>query len=483
MTDSVNFDIDEWLKVVLSSIDQMVAVGDMPKEQADEMRARVPMVRAKHFGEGPADWVDASIGSWVRNLQKSDLPELEKKKLCDELREPQYLAMLRIYGPPEWLGIKRSIGEHGKYAADSCTAEEIETMAKHARDAREATDRLFRSTGRDAGEYRIKPSEMDAQHAAMGQQAMLSCERFGKRADRWTEFLEALELQALSISQANREFTATMFGDDCAMKSIQADAMWAQNGFPFVRITDAKWCASLCATSVPPELAEMIREPWSSFRVAIPQGLLSIDLDDGSGDAEDCTRMMVSRDAIQEWTIVLFGETKMMHITGEKTSGLCEEIPIEKTNITKDPGFRQTGRDGRVLRLACRLVLSICMSMAGEDSVARKSVKRVPGNRRGVPEPVLRNYVLRPPVRVRTDVRPAIKTYLSGKKGNAPSVQYVVRGHWKHQRSGPGGTERKFIHIEPYWRGPEDAPIAVRPHILKGPKSGNENDGGQNAAE
>ncbi len=30
----------------------------------------------------------------------------------------------------------------------------------------------------------------------------------------------------------------------------------------------------------------------------------------------------------------------------------------------------------------------------------------------------------------------------------------------------PGQTERRFMHIEPYWRGREDAPIAVRPHIL-----------------
>ena len=39
------------------------------------------------------------------------------------------------------------------------------------------------------------------------------------------------------------------------------------------------------------------------------------------------------------------------------------------------------------------------------------------------------------------------------------------------------------MHIEPYWRGPEDAPIAVRSHILKGGKGGPGNDGEQGAAE
>lgn len=27
-------------------------------------------------------------------------------------------------------------------------------------------------------------------------------------------------------------------------------------------------------------------------------------------------------------------------------------------------------------------------------------------------------------------------------------------------------TERKFIHIEPYWRGDPDSPIALRTHLL-----------------
>jgi len=51
--------------------------------------------------------------------------------------------------------------------------------------------------------------------------------------------------------------------------------------------------------------------------------------------------------------------------------------------------------------------------------------------------------------------------------GKSPTVQCVVAGHWKMQPCGPGGSERKRIFIEPYWRGPEDAPIAIRPHVLK----------------
>lgn len=53
------------------------------------------------------------------------------------------------------------------------------------------------------------------------------------------------------------------------------------------------------------------------------------------------------------------------------------------------------------------------------------------------------------------------------------NVQSLVRGHWKRQPYGPQGAERKYIHVEPYWRGPEDAPIAVRAHKLNGTNGGN----------
>lgn len=46
----------------------------------------------------------------------------------------------------------------------------------------------------------------------------------------------------------------------------------------------------------------------------------------------------------------------------------------------------------------------------------------------------------------------------------------MVRGKRAHRaattsaRHGTGGLLRKWIHVEPYWRGGEDAPIAVKTH-------------------
>jgi hypothetical protein len=68
------------------------------------------------------------------------------------------------------------------------------------------------------------------------------------------------------------------------------------------------------------------------------------------------------------------------------------------------------------------------------------------------------------------DCRPWVREYVArGEvKRRAPGVQRLVRGHQKRQHHGPRNTLVKWIHVEPYWAGAEDAPIAVRSHRLLG---------------
>jgi hypothetical protein len=42
----------------------------------------------------------------------------------------------------------------------------------------------------------------------------------------------------------------------------------------------------------------------------------------------------------------------------------------------------------------------------------------------------------------------------------------LVSGHWKHQAYGVGRLERKLIWIQPYWKGPADAPTVHPRHTL-----------------
>jgi hypothetical protein len=57
----------------------------------------------------------------------------------------------------------------------------------------------------------------------------------------------------------------------------------------------------------------------------------------------------------------------------------------------------------------------------------------------------------------------------SGKTGTGSkwNVRSLTSGHWKRQACGEKGKERKLIWIEPYWRGPEAAPITRKIAIVK----------------
>lgn len=56
---------------------------------------------------------------------------------------------------------------------------------------------------------------------------------------------------------------------------------------------------------------------------------------------------------------------------------------------------------------------------------------------------------------------------LAGDGSRTLSVRSLVSGHWRDQPYGPGMAYRKRIWIEPFWRGPEGAPITQKFHSLK----------------
>jgi len=52
------------------------------------------------------------------------------------------------------------------------------------------------------------------------------------------------------------------------------------------------------------------------------------------------------------------------------------------------------------------------------------------------------------------------------KTGQKHEVRVKVSGHWRNQAHGPKRSERKLIWIQPFWRGPTDAPIKLAPRVL-----------------
>jgi hypothetical protein len=120
-----------------------------------------------------------------------------------------------------------------------------------------------------------------------------------------------------------------------------------------------------------------------------------------------------------------------------------------------------TAGDDRVLELAIRLLGGVCLEMSDPNVLeGSKRGKAHSHQARAGHPPEPRVYELTRAVTL--DVREAIRAYVAGRRSTSPSVQVLVAGHWKRQRCGPGGVERKIIQIEPYWRGPDLSPVLAK---------------------
>jgi hypothetical protein len=110
-----------------------------------------------------------------------------------------------------------------------------------------------------------------------------------------------------------------------------------------------------------------------------------------------------------------------------------------------------------------RLALGLFITAATPHFVRERAVNGKRGDDRGPPSHRLA-VIGRP---IACDVRPAVRSYLAGHGRGLTAFQSVVRGHFKRQVVGVGRSARRVIFVEPYWRGPEDAPILVRPHHVE----------------
>lgn len=143
--------------------------------------------------------------------------------------------------------------------------------------------------------------------------------------------------------------------------------------------------------------------------------------------------------------------------------------------LRKDPfATERTDIDELNGEMVSRLLVNLSILMTSRESYREKSPpKGSRGKRRMSSRPTTRVFVLTRTVT--HDVSRPVSAYSRG-EGRKVNVQCLVRGHWKSQPYGKDRLLRKHIFIEPYWRGPEDAPIALRRHDLTGGNDGTETD-------
>lgn len=230
---------------------------------------------------------------------------------------------------------------------------------------------------------------------------------------------------------------------------------WHSNGYPRVVLAH-KHAASLMATQTNPESIRDARAPWDAFLVDVPDGLLVT----ANGRPVTVAAMRVGRfSKVSAYAPSLNPADRTIGLDFGDRNGFFGAVAAA---TIADLGTFQDYAPH--VELLARLVLGVCMEMTSTtykgERLGPRPVKRDP--RTGEP----RTWTFQLTRDVKVDCRDAVRAYSRGETHASPTVQTLVRGHWKQQVCGKGGAERKNIFVEPYWRGPEEAHIALRKHVV-----------------
>ena len=217
---------------------------------------------------------------------------------------------------------------------------------------------------------------------------------------------------------------------------------WARCGAPQVQ-PGHKLAASLCCTMVPPDIAQDLAAspPWPYWCILVPDRMVS-----APNDPEVFA------------THILVGPQHF-----QVCYGLSCTIPMDLSLLFEEGASPRVA----VLQTLHRLTIGCLLELGTarhREAIGRGRVRNVARTKRREHDlPTAWSYLLTRDIKV--DCREYVQRHLGGARGPV-SVQCMVAGHWKWQACGVGRADRRRIHVEPYWRGPEDAPIAVRRHVL-----------------
>lgn len=246
-----------------------------------------------------------------------------------------------------------------------------------------------------------------------------------------------------------------------------AAARWVDQGLPTIQMGH-KFASLLMATTIEKTDLSEVPIPWESFLIDIPSGLLSVE---NEGKMYEVRHVLVQHQTTMHksgptWTYIAITDSNVtLWQHGLPMDQLVKDFNQGEIDWSDYSfGYHTNDRDERVNLLIGRLIVGVCLTLSGKDRPKKigKSHK-YKGDIRTASEPMHRVFQIGRPLKL--DCRQGISDYLEG-TGRKVNVQTLVRGHWKQQPCGPGGKDRKWIAIEPYWRGPEDAPIVDRSHKL-----------------
>lgn len=270
-----------------------------------------------------------------------------------------------------------------------------------------------------------------------------------------------------------RTLMALLLEDPNFLKFISEGARWYACAMPVVRV-EARMAAALVFTDLPSDFVDSsVRLPWTSFKI--------VPLEDCIGGDNPVREI-----GLHCWKrgpnpprlrMTVYFKNRETYLTREVPS-LSHLATLMETegdgNEDGEPAIAGvTKADARTMSLCGKLAIGTCLRMSDPGALRKRSPKAVKasgylGPSRGVASPTASEFVLTGQVKV--DLRKELSDYTSGRPGfRYKKVQWLVRGHWRNQAFGPGRSDRKVIWIEPFFKGSESAPIAVKTHLLGDP--------------
>ena len=279
---------------------------------------------------------------------------------------------------------------------------------------------------------------------------------------------------------------------------------WTDLGFPTIRIS-APFAASAMTTVAQNDVLSDLEPPWRAFLIEMPKEPVLYLFDERTTTPPPVVRIMVLCEKpelfkhIQStdrstpsfknaWTFTLEPGTMGMSLTAIRKSTLQLGKPLDycpccNGEHTVRPAYDDPGSDhpwddinntgDKTMMLAGRLITSIACGITDPTNIRQvnRQAHEKWGNKKrrlfGGECPEKREYQITTPVTI--NLVPHVVEYQLKKTKEEwkLALRYVVRGHQKLQPYGPNHSMRRIIWIKPYWRGPEAAPVAVRPYIIK----------------
>lgn len=228
-------------------------------------------------------------------------------------------------------------------------------------------------------------------------------------------------------------------------------AAWAECALSTIE-PSAKLVASLMATRVTPVDVEGVKPPWRCFGVDVPAGLV-----------EDGPVFVLALSAHDGSFNTFWFGTHACAVGNE--GSLADYAALDLNGRVTVDGETTEAHDSfcRKSEMLGRLLVNLCLELDNPEFLREQVARSKPRKKNHT----AKINVYKVSRKVQVDVRREIRAYIDGTSSKSPTVRSLIRGHWKAQAHGPGRALRKRIHVEPYWRGPEEGPVAVRPHVMK----------------